>query len=755
MTYTPKFYPTLDDAIVAAEKQTGGKCVERFPWPGGWWTARFDLPEVDPDTGKTKKTHRPFSQDNSHGWLIKKPDGDLSLYCPGGVLADMPDPICTFEGERKANRAVKCGLTGVSSAFGADGANSTNWNDCARRLCPIFPDNDASGRRGAELRAAILTRLGAIVKIVELPGLPPKGDIIDWTAPDGYMGGKTEEEIRAAILELVEKAPVWTPGAGTKQAGDKAPAKIRKTAPAGDGLGNEREIFLGIDESRCVTETVTALTFDKEIYQRGGVLVRIRRDATIEDGVIRPAGSPTIQVLPAANLRERMTRVARFTKINAKGNEVPSHPAAWLVSAVDARGDWPGIHPLTAISDAPVLRPDGTIWQIPGYDSATGVLFESNQTFPPVPEHPTIDHARRALGELLEVVCDFPFAAPEHKAVWLAALLTPAARFAFAGPAPLVLADANIAGAGKGLLIHTIGRINTGRDVAVSAYAHDGDELRKRITSIALAGDRLVLLDNLEGAFGNATLDRLLTATYWKDRILGRNEEVNLPLTTIWYGTGNNVCIAADTARRCVHIRLDTMNEHPDQRADFRHPNLLAWVTENRPRLLTATLTILAAYFKAGCPAQDLTPYGSFEGWSAVVRQAVVWVGLPDPCLTRAQLMESADVTAGNLSQLTEAWHGLYGLNGVRVSAMLAQLYPTDRQKTPLDAASVDMRAALEALTGASATKPPTAKEVAGRLRYFRRRPSDGHFLDIDGAANRNQGRTWVLRDVQQAKVAQ
>jgi hypothetical protein len=375
-----------------------------------------------------------------------------------------------------------------------------------------------------------------------------------------------------------------------------------------------------------------------------------------------------------------MTRVARFTKVNAKGNEVPSHPAAWLVSAVDVRGDWPGIRPLVAISDAPVLRPDGTICQKPRYDSATGVLFESNQAFPPVPERPTIDDARRALGELIEVVCDFPFEAPEHRAVWLAGVLTPAARFAFTGPAPLVLADANIAGAGKGLLVHTIGRIITGRDVAVSGYAHGGDELRKRITSIALAGDRLVLLDNLEGAFGNATLDRLLTATYWKDRILGRNEECNIPLTATWYATGNNVEIAADTARRVIHIRLDTMNEHPDQRTGFRHPTLLEWVDKNRPRLLSAALTILAAYFKAGCPAQP--PYGSFEGWSALVRQAVVWIGMPDPCLTRVKLMESADVTSGNLSQLVEAWgeyaRCFHGNGGLRVSEMLNRRSPAN-----------------------------------------------------------------------------
>jgi len=745
MTYAPKCYPTLDDAISAAEKLTGGKCVERYEWPGGWYTARFDLPQVNPDTGKVEKTFRPFHK-NGDGWLMLKPDGDLLPYCPGGDLAALPDPIIIVEGERKANLIVKLGLTGVSSAGGVEGANSMDWSGCAGRTCYVFPDNDTGGKRGAETRAAILARLNppAIVKVLMLPGLPPKGDVVEFVeAHDAH----TSEEICGEIEALAIATPVWTP----KPDSDKTLAKRRRAASAGDALRNEPEIFIGIDESRVVRETITALTYDGEIYQRGGVLVRVRRDAIVADGVVRPAGSPTIQVLPAANLRERMTRVARFTKINARGNEVPSHPAAWLVSAVDVHGDWPDIRPLTAISDAPVLRPDGTISRA-GYDPATGVLFESKQTFPPVPERPTIDDARRALDELTEVVCDFPFARPEHKAVWLAGLLTPAARFAFTGPAPLFLVDSNIAGAGKGLLVHTIGRISTGRDVAVSAYAHVGDELRKRITSIALAGDRMVLLDNLEGAFGNATLDRLLTATYWKDRILGRNEECNLPLTTTWYATGNNVAIAADTARRVIHVRLDTMNEHPDQRTGFRHPNLLKWVDKNRPRLLTAALTILSAYFKAGCPAQDLPPYGSFEGWSDLVRQAIVWVGLSDPCLTRAKLMESADVTAGSLSQLIEAWREYARLfhvgGGLRVSEMLNRLYPSERHQTPPDAASVEMRAAIEAVTGASATKPPTAKQVAGRLRFFRRRPTDGYFLDIDESADRARGRTWILRKV-------
>ena len=141
------------------------------------------------------------------------------------------------------------------------------------------------------------------------------------------------------------------------------------------------------------------------------------------------------------------------------------------------------------------------------------MLFESRQSFPAVHPEITIDDALVAVDELLAVVCDFRFEAPEHRSAWLAGLLTPLARFAFDGPAPLFLIDANVRGAGKGLLAQTIGRIVLGREMPVSSYAAESDEMRKRITAISIAGDRMVLLDNLEGNFGNDALDRALTST--------------------------------------------------------------------------------------------------------------------------------------------------------------------------------------------------------------------------------------------------
>src|SRR5262249_28160198 len=157
--------------------------------------------------------------------------------------------------------------------------------------------------------------------------------------------------------------------------------------------------------------------------------------------------------------------------------------------AVHARAGWKSIRHLEAVVDYPVLRPDGTILSQAGYDPSTALLCEPVGQSPVIPDRPTRQDALAAREVLLEVVEDFPFERDVHKAAWLAALLTPIARFAFSGPAPLFLVDANTRGAGKGLLLDCISKIITGERFTIATYTDDEDELRKRITSLVLAGD--------------------------------------------------------------------------------------------------------------------------------------------------------------------------------------------------------------------------------------------------------------------------
>jgi hypothetical protein len=66
----------------------------------------------------------------------------------------------------------------------------------------ILPDNDEPGRKHAQQAAKSLHGKAASVKVLELPGLPEKGDISDWLA----AGGTREE-----LLELAAEAPEWEP----------------------------------------------------------------------------------------------------------------------------------------------------------------------------------------------------------------------------------------------------------------------------------------------------------------------------------------------------------------------------------------------------------------------------------------------------------------------------------------------------------------------------------------------------------------
>ena len=135
----------------------------------------------------------------------------------------------------------------------------------------------------------------------------------------------------------------------------------------------------------------------------------------------------------------------------------------------------------------------------------------------PFPGLPSADDSRgHTCGEdALGSRRRFPFGTEAHKAAWVASVLTPLARYAFHGPSPLYLFDANVRGCGKSLLTDATSTIISGRPMARMSLPHDDDETRKRITALAVAGEPLILIDNLpSGGFGSPSLDAALTATH-------------------------------------------------------------------------------------------------------------------------------------------------------------------------------------------------------------------------------------------------
>lgn len=109
------------------------------------------------------------------------------------------------EGELKADRIISQGGAATTSPFGA-GRNK--WRpEYSKALAGaevvILPDNDKPGRDFAHDKAASLYGIAKSVKVLLPPGLPEKGDIIDW-----FNNGGTFEQLEYLQSETAEWKPI-------------------------------------------------------------------------------------------------------------------------------------------------------------------------------------------------------------------------------------------------------------------------------------------------------------------------------------------------------------------------------------------------------------------------------------------------------------------------------------------------------------------------------------------------------------------
>ncbi|MDP9382592.1 MAG: hypothetical protein M3Q29_21125, partial [Chloroflexota bacterium] len=238
---------------------------------------------------------------------------------------------------------------------------------------------------------------------------------------------------------------------------------------------------------------------------------------------------------------------------------------------------------------------------------------------PRIPETPTDEDVRAALRLIHEALWDFPFVSPADLANCLGLLLSPVVRPAIEGPVPLAMITKPKAGTGASLIVELVAMISTGRRAEMMSAPGTDEEMRKQITSMLLAGGgQVAAVDNVEGTFYWPSLARALTASTWRDRILGLSKIVSLPQRAVWIINGNNINPGGDLPRRCYQMRLDSRMAQPWLRpnSEFRHPQLLPWVAAHRGELLAALLTLARAWYAAGRPEADTPVIGSYEEWS-------------------------------------------------------------------------------------------------------------------------------------------
>ena len=137
----------------------------------------------------------------------------------------------------------------------------------------------------------------------------------------------------------------------------------------------------------------------------------------------------------------------------------------------------------------------------------------------------------------------------------------------------------------------------------------------------------------------------------------------------------------------------------------------------------------------------QLKPMGSFEGWSAAVREPIVWAGLPDPAANRRELARRADQDAIGLGRLIEGWSEI-DPNGTGLTvAEAVKMLEDDPNAYPV------LRSAISELAPARGGKSPSTRSIGMKMHHLQRRVVGQKYLDKQEA---KLGSIWFVRTVDQ-----
>ena len=401
------------------------------------------------------------------------------------------------------------------------------------------------------------------------------------------------------------------------------------------------------------------------VFAQDGVPVRLE---------IREEGARLV-ALDKAALRGHLDRTAEWVERREKKGEWTERrtfpPLAVVEDILALPAAERGFPPIRRITRAPVFGADGTLLDAPGYHAAEALYYlASNLNVPPVPLKPGRREVEAARALLLDdMLGDFPFTSTASRAHAVAATLLPFCRNLVSGPTVNHLVDAPCEGTGKTLLAKAMSVVFLGEDRMglLTPAPPKAEEWPKRILATLRNAPPVILLDNVEGRLDSPALAQVLTLDYHEDRELGTSRTVRVPNLSTWITTGNNVSLSRELARRTVLIRLDAERENPEERTDFRHPNLLAWIRGNRASLVHACLVLVRAWLAGGAPrwkpGPDATKIGSFECWCEVLGGILDVAEVPGFLQNRQETKARAGEVEAEWSRFFETWQERFGLD--------------------------------------------------------------------------------------------
>ena len=350
----------------------------------------------------------------------------------------------------------------------------------------------------------------------------------------------------------------------------------------------------------------------------------------------------------------------------AKGNQWERcDPPASIIQSLRYNQDRHHLRPLTGLSRQPFYGADGLPVFKAGYDEATGTYAGFDEADYNLGT-PTREDAERELNYLKWLLREFRFATEADQAAALAAILTAAVR-ASLPLAPAININAPRSGTGKSFLGAMIALAATAGEPYNASYPTTPDEATKLLLAMLLEKPAVVLFDDMQVHTGWKSLgpvNKALTSSTITERVLSRSRTATARTNVLFMGTGNNVEPGQDMRRRVVSIRLAPRNETPTLQSYKFNP--VAHVRANRSHIVQAAFTIIEAHRLAGRPVSDVPSIGSYEEWSLICRQPLLWLGERDPATSLIQQVQD-DTDQDALGDFLQHWSRLFGVDPMMV----------------------------------------------------------------------------------------
>jgi hypothetical protein len=621
-----------------------------------------------------------LSQAYYYGWVMNKPDLDHRAEVTVGSFIDLREDLSAFEASGSPSNKADAGSHRDNA--GASSSPKGREKSLPPELLRVIREGVPAGEdRSVAFHHAIkdLKKLGwSVDEIVALLARYPNGIArkyglrfareVDrsFNAPEKSNHANAYDDDEDDNLQVEPE----------EDQDDEDRDERDANAPAGQY--NLPVILIKPPISDLTTQGERAL-IDAEVpfYRRGGDLVRpIIRTVLASDD--QTTTSAQLKLVDSVYMRDMLCRHSVWKQFNAKkGGWVRANPPKDVAETLLHRdGDWQ-FKEIVGVISTPTMRPDGTLLLRQGYDRATRLLLIEPPPMPQIADRPTRDDALAALALLEELVQETPFVNDVAKSVGLSGMITPVVRGAFK-TAPLHAASAPVAGTGKSFLWDIADAISAGqRRMPVIAAGRDEAETEKRLVAQLMNGTPLFSIDNVNGELGGDFLCQAVEQHVLELRVLGLSKIVRVEAGgfTI-YASGNNLQVCGDLCRRAITSRLDPRMERPHMRQFKQNP--IDKILADRGKYIAACLTICRAYIVAGRPKRA-DRLASFEGWSDLVRSALIWLGKAD-CVDSMELIHSEDPERAVLVEVLQCWVAETGV-GQYHRTTLASLVETAEAK--------------------------------------------------------------------------